>query len=204
LLQPFIPLLLSFSGRTELKTLTAAEAVGEVLELRGERMFSGMYVNELLVRLLHQHDAHPKLFAAYARTLQALAGSAALDTLLRHFEFTLLHELGYRFDLNVDGASGAQVREDLWYHYDPDCGLVASRGAATDPSRPAFAGSDLLVMAGGEFGGPVRLTAKRLLRQALATHLGDAPLRSRDLFHTGSAIPTPAQGQVELNTGDKL
>ena len=189
LLQPFIPLLLSFSGRRELKTLTATEAVGTVLTMRGERMFSGMYVNELLVRLLHQHDAHPQLFAAYARTLQALAGNEVVDTVLRHFEFTLLHELGYSFELTVDGASGAPVREDLWYHYHPDFGMVA-RADAADQSRPAFAGSDLLAMADGEFGGRVRLTAKRLLRQALATHLGDTPLRSRDLFRTRSAAPS--------------
>ena len=203
LLQPFIPLLLSFSGRTELKTLTATEAVGKVLRLRGERMFSGLYVNELLVRLLHQHDAHPQLFAAYAGTLQALAGDDVVDTVLRRFEFTLLHELGYSFDLGVDGSSGAVVREELWYHYHSDFGMVA-RGDATDQSRPAYAGSDLLVMAGGEFDGQVRLTAKRLLRQALATHLGAAPLRSRDLFRTGSAVPAPSQGRVESATGDKL
>jgi DNA repair protein RecO (recombination protein O) len=201
LLQPFIPLLLSFSGRSELKTLTATETVGKVLMLRGERMFSGMYVNELLMRLLHQHDAHPQLFAAYARTLQALAGNEVVDTVLRHFEFTLLHELGYSIDLTVDGASGAAVREDLWYHYHPDFGMVA-RGDAVDQSRPAFAGSDLLIMAGGEFGGRVRLTAKRLLRQALATHLGDTPLRSRDLFRTAGAAPS-LKDRVESVTGDK-
>lgn len=200
LLQPFIPLLLSFSGRTELKTLTATEAVGKVFMLRGERMFSGMYVNELLVRLLHQHDAHPQLFAAYARTLQALAGNEVLDTVLRHFELTLLHELGYSFELTVDGASGAPVREDLWYHYHPDFGMVA-RGDAADQSGPAFAGSDLLTMAGGELGGRVRLTARQLLRQALATHLGDTPLRSRDLFRARSAAPSPRQ--VESVAGDK-
>jgi DNA repair protein RecO (recombination protein O) len=193
--------LLSFSGRSELKTLTATETVGKVLMLRGERMFSGMYVNELLMRLLHQHDAHPQLFAAYARTLQALAGNEVVDTVLRHFEFTLLHELGYSIDLTVDGASGAAVREDLWYHYHPDFGMVA-RGDAVDQSRPAFAGSDLLIMAGGEFGGRVRLTAKRLLRQALATHLGDTPLRSRDLFRTVGAAPS-LKDRVESVTGDK-
>ncbi|HDY82829.1 MAG: DNA repair protein RecO [Gammaproteobacteria bacterium] len=203
LLQPFIPLLLSFSGRTELKTLTATEAVGKVSMLRGERMFSGLYVNELVVRLLHQHDAHPQLFAAYARTLQALAGNEVVDTVLRRFEFSLLHELGYSFDLSVDGASGAPVRENLWYHYHPDFGMVA-RGDAVDQSHPAFGGSDLLLMASGEFGGQVRLTAKRLLRQALATHLGNTPLRSRDLFRTGSAVREPSKGPVELNTGDKL
>jgi DNA repair protein RecO (recombination protein O) len=183
LLQPFIPLLLSFSGRAELKSLTAKEAAGKLHELRGERLFSAMYVNELLVRLLHRHDPHPQLFAAYTEALQALARDDVVDTTLRHFEFKLLDELGYSFDLALDADSGERVQAHLWYHYIPDLGLVA-KADATDPSRPAYAGADLIVMAGGQFGGSVRVTAKRLLRQALAGHLGDTPLRSRELFRT--------------------
>ena len=183
LLQPFIPLLLSFSGRAELKSLTAKEAAGKLHELRGERLFSAMYVNELLVRLLHRHDPHPQLFAAYTEALQALAREDVVDTTLRHFEFKLLDELGYSFDLALDADSGERVQAHLWYHYIPDLGLVAKVDAA-DPSRPAYGGADLIAMAGGQFGGSVRVTAKRLLRQALAGHLGDAPLRSRELFRT--------------------
>jgi len=183
LLQPFIPLLLSFSGRAELKSLTAKEAAGKLHELRGERLFSAMYVNELLVRLLHRHDPHPQLFAAYTEALQALSREDEVDTTLRHFEFKLLDELGYSFDLALDADSGERVQAHLWYHYIPDLGLVA-KADATEPSRSAYAGADLIIMAGGQFGGSVRVTAKRLLRQALAGHLGDAPLRSRELFRT--------------------
>jgi len=188
LLQPFIPLLLSFSGRGELKTLTGTEAVGQAARLRGDRMFSGMYVNELLVRLLHRHDPHPRLFALYGETLDSLQGNAVLDDVLRRFELSLLEELGYSFDLRVDGDSGEPVQADRWYHFHPDFGLVAQVGSA-DPSRPAFTGSDLLAIAAGQLGGDVRLTAKRLLRQALASHLGDTPLKSRDLFRAASTGP---------------
>ena len=181
LLQPFIPLLLSFSGRSELKTLLAIESVQGVLTLRGERMFSGMYMNELMVRLLHRNDAHPVLFSVYDQALKALAGSAVVDTVLRRFEFSLLDELGYSFSLTIDGASGLDVQSTLWYRYDPAFGLVAS-GAAIDRSTTGFLGADLLAMAAGEFAGAVRLPAKQLLREALAAHLGDAPLRSRELF----------------------
>ncbi len=185
LLQPFIPLLLSFSGRSELKTLLAIESVQGVLNLRGERMFSGMYMNELLVRLLHRNDAHPVLFSAYDQALKALAESTVVDAVLRRFELCLLDELGYSFSLAVDGVSGLAVQSTLWYRYDPAFGVVAS-GAALDRHTTAFLGSDLLAMASGEFAGPVRLAAKRLLREALAVHLGDTPLRSRELFRAVS------------------
>ncbi|MCB1848569.1 MAG: hypothetical protein KDI04_14645, partial [Halieaceae bacterium] len=60
-------------------------------------------------------------------------------------------------------------------------------GAGADPTQPAFAGAELLAMAAGGFGGQARGTAKRLLRQVLAVHLGEAPLRSRELFRTRSS-----------------
>ena len=202
LLQPFIPLLLSFSGRAELKSLTAKEAAGKLHELRGERLFSAMYVNELLVRLLHRHDPHPQLFAAYTEALQALSREDVVDTTLRHFEFKLLDELGYSFDLALDADSGERVQAHLWYHYIPDLGLVA-KADATDPSRPAYAGADLIVMAGGQFGGSVRVTAKRLLRQALAGHLGDAPLRSRELFRTKIVGVEKERPQASTPGGEK-
>lgn len=186
LLQPFTPLLLSFAGRSELKTLSTIEAAGMAFTLRGERMFSGMYVNELMVRLLHQNDAHPRLFAAYGKTLESLVAETFLDTVLRQFELTLLDELGYSFDFDVDGVSGQPVCESTRYHYDPEYGLVAQKDAP-NKAPSAYAGADLLQMASGEYGGEVRLTAKRLLREVLAAHLGDAPLRSRDLFRVGGA-----------------
>jgi DNA repair protein RecO (recombination protein O) len=194
LLQPFIPLLVSFSGRNELKTLVATEPAQGLFALRGERMFSGMYMNELLVRLLHRNDAHPALFAAYDHALKALAGNSVADAVLRRFEFTLLDELGYGFDLGADGTSGQPIDATLWYRYAPGVGLVVCHDIAACPTA-AFAGSDLLVMVSGEFSGAVRLTAKRLLREALAVHLGDTPLRSRELFRLAGTRSRPRTEQ---------
>ncbi len=181
LLQAFTPLLLSFSGRSELKTMTAVEAAGPALPLRGERVYSGMYMNELLVRLLHRYDPHPRLFAAYGQALESLVEAPVVDAVLRRFELNLLDELGYSIDLSVAGDTGEPVREDGWYGYEPDRGLVARRDLA-ETAAPAYAGEDLLQLAGGDFGGSALRTAKRLLRQVLSEHLGQTPLKSRDLF----------------------
>lgn len=189
MLQPFTPLLVSFSGHSPLKTLVATEAARGMLTLRGERLFSGMYMNELLVRLLHRNDAHPMLFAAYDEALHALAGSSAVDAVLRRFEFTLLDELGYGFDLAAEGGTGQALHAGHWYRYEPDVGLVDA-GERGDPSVSVFSGSDLLALAAGEFGGPARQAAKRLLREALAVHLGQEPLRSRELFRAAAARST--------------
>ena len=95
ILQPFIPLLLSFSGRSELKTLTGSEVAGQTQALKGDRLFSGIYLNELMIRLLHQQDAHPSLFVAYGNAVASLGSAESMDDVLRRFEFSLLQELGY-------------------------------------------------------------------------------------------------------------
>ena len=104
--QPFSPLLVSFSGRAELKTLVASESAGQPHVLAGNSLFSGLYMNELLVRLLHRHDPHPELFAFYAATLKDLSAGAALEPVLREFELKLLDDLGYSFDFSVDAQTG--------------------------------------------------------------------------------------------------
>ncbi len=184
LLQPFVPLLVSFSGRGELGTLTGCEPAGPGAALRGERLFSAMYLNELLLRMLHRHDPHPRLFAGYAEALDELAGDAPAEPPLRRFELLLLDELGYGFELDRDGRSGEPLAPQAYYAFDPEYGLVAA--AAGQPG--ALAGALLQRVAGGEYDGEARATARALLRQALAAHLGPEPLRSRALFRTAGRV----------------
>lgn len=179
--QPFAPLLLSFTGRSDLKTLTGSETAGAPVVLHGERLYSGMYLNELLVRLLHRFDPHPQLFAAYADALAALSrNSVPLDGALRRFELILLDELGYRVQFDIEGQAHRAVQADRDYQYDPAVGLTLSLDS--QPGKHLFRGEELLAMARGEFDGPARLAARRLLREALAIHLGERPLNSRELF----------------------
>src|ERR1051326_3923159 len=75
-LQPFRRVLLSWSERGELGTLSAAELEGGVPP-DGEAVLSGWYLNELLLRLLPRRDPHPEVFDDYAAALAALGGEAA-------------------------------------------------------------------------------------------------------------------------------
>ena len=215
LLQPFTPLLLSFSGGNELKTLRSVESAPGRVELAGDRLFSGLYLNELLVRLLHRDDPHPRLFAAYSDTVQELAHLQMIDVGLRLFEMRLLEELGYRLELTSEGVSGLPVSPEAFYHYQPGAGLVRRRaGESSDDSPGAdspgadlpgtdlpgtdLPGTDLLAMARGEIGGHVRQTARTLMRAALAAHLGEEPLKSRQLFAKAARKrPGAASGQQD-------
>src|SRR6187455_1294129 len=65
LLQGFQPLLLSWSGANELKTLQKAEWRGGMPLPGGSALLCGFYLNELLLKLLAREDAHPQLYASY-------------------------------------------------------------------------------------------------------------------------------------------
>jgi DNA repair protein RecO (recombination protein O) len=90
----FQPLLLSWTGASEIKTLTRAECAG-VHALPGPAMMSCWYMNELLFRLLPREDPHPGLFDAYVMALQSLATGSPAAGALRKFEWVLLQETGY-------------------------------------------------------------------------------------------------------------
>lgn len=183
LLQPFAPLLLSFSGSGELKTLTGIEAGGGIAPLRGDALLSGFYLNELAVRLLHRDDPQPEIFAAYAVALAALADGGAIEEALRAFEFSLLEALGYRVELALDAGAGGAIAYDGYYTFRPGLGLVAqSPRAVADTARSLYSGADLLAVSRGDYRGTAGQAAKRLARAALAELLGGRPLRSRELF----------------------
>jgi DNA repair protein RecO len=93
-LTTFQPLLLSWSGAGEVKTLTRAELAG-VRHLGGRALMSAWYMNELVLRLLPREDPHPVLYDAYEAALSALAGGSNVAGALRRFEWTLLEETGY-------------------------------------------------------------------------------------------------------------
>jgi len=181
--QAFVPMLVALAGRGELKTLQQAEVAGSYKSLQGDVLFSALYLNELLVRLLRPAEPQLLLFAAYQQALASLADNTAIEPVLREFEWCLLHELGYGFSLTED-AHGVSVQPDKGYCWTPDQGLLP-----VELSQPGLPGHGLLAMAAAQWQSPVALrTAKLLMRQALAVHLGDRPLYSRQLFASNAGV----------------
>jgi DNA repair protein RecO (recombination protein O) len=178
LLQPFVPVALSWKGRGELKTLVQIEADGAPFLLQGERLFSGLYINELLTRLLHRDDPHPDLYGYYVKALRDLANNESLEWILRQFELQLLNELGYGVDLGFDGSDGSPLTPEGHYRLTLDEGFIPVGMAMKD----TFRGEDLLALAAGEKSETLRPVAKRLCRLLLAPHLGNKPLQSRELM----------------------
>ena len=180
LARPFIPLEAEFRGRGELKNVARLEPAGIPNLLGGEALFSGLYLNELLIRLLPAEDPNPAIFQHYAMTVLGLAEGRAIEPLLRSFEWRLLDELGYGFALDLD-SEGQAIAEGGLYRLQTETGLVP-----VGHLQPGvFQGAELLAMAQADWAAPGALAAaKRLMRQALAPHLGGRPLVSRELFMT--------------------
>ncbi len=106
-----------------------------------------------------------------------------IEVVLRTFELTLLGELGYELCLDRDAALNI-IEPGVNYCYDPELGFDPAI-KRIDPrlSQQHFSGEQLLAIAEQQWDLPgAREAAKRLLRLALAPHLGDKPLESRQLF----------------------
>ena len=71
--QPFMPLLVSSFGRGELRTVKHAEFLQTAFHLTGDNLLLGLYVNELLVRVLGKFEAVPEVFGEYQTLLNELA-----------------------------------------------------------------------------------------------------------------------------------
>ncbi len=192
LLQPFVALQLELAGRGELRTLTQVEQGTVMPPLFGEWLLSGLYVNELLVRLLPKQEPETVLFAEYQVLLRALAARAELEPLLRSFELLLLEALGYGLQLGHDMLSGEPLDPARCYALHEDGGFVASDA---DPlSQDCYAGATLLALGRRDFREVgTRRVAKHLLRVVLQQHLGERELHSRGLFRRPGKLP-PSTG----------
>jgi DNA repair protein RecO (recombination protein O) len=178
LLQPFIPLNMSFSGKAELKLLTHVEMTRPYRELTGLALYSGFYVNELVLHFLHKHDPHPEVFAYYSDCLSRLAAGAGLEAALRDFEFHLLECVGYGLQLEKDYLNGRPVEPEKWYRIDAELGPA-------EAADGLYSGKTLRAIRGGDFGDPAVLAeAKNLMRTVIDAHLQGRPLKSRAIINT--------------------
>ncbi len=185
-LAPFQPVLLAWSGRGELATLTGAEPAAAGIDLYGEQSYCGLYLNELLMRLLHRHDAHENLFDAYELSLRRLQIADATEIALRLFEKHLLQELGYGLVLGCEVSGNSPIAADAEYDYIPDRGPVPACSAA---EGIRVKGASLLALAQENFPDPAAPhEAKLLMRACISRHLGNRPLHSRSLFRTRHSV----------------
>jgi DNA repair protein RecO (recombination protein O) len=181
LLNPFTRLLISFQGKADLKLLTHFEADVSPIVLTEKHLYSGFYLNELLVRLLPELDAHADIFYFYQKSLEALSQRHALEPVLREFELSLLASLGYAINFEVDAKSNLPIINDNFYCLDVQQGFFEADNAVPDNMK--IIGQHILAIANQQYQQTdVQQTAKRITRLLLKPLLGTKPLKSRELF----------------------
>lgn len=175
-LQPFAPLLLSWSESGELGTLVAAESAGPAAVLTGERIFHGWYLNELLLKLTERHDPHPQLYRDYAAALSLLPGEQG-EAALRIFEKRLLAEIGYGLPL------GGELEPRRRYRYDLEQGPRPAPDSGRDAGHDLYWGASLIALEQERLDSrEALLDARKLLRAALQRQLGGRALETPRLL----------------------
>ena len=165
-LQTFQPLTLSWSGKSELQVVTAAEC--------------GFYLNEIIVKLLHRDDPQPLLFDAYVSTINQLAHNQPAQIVLRQFELSLLESAGVVGDLSYCGPQRQRVVADQHYVVDPLAGVMP---AYLQDHFPIVLGKTLLDMQAGDYSSSItQQQSKLVMRTLLAHHLHGAPLHTRQIL----------------------
>jgi len=177
LLQPFTPLLASWTGSGDAAQLTHVEAAaGAAVGLPAAALLSGWYLNELLLKLTLRVDPQPAVFDSYAQALERLRTGPTPAPALRAFERDLLELLGYGLELRREARGGAPLRADAYYHFHADLGFVETPAGADN----AYAGRSLLALADDDLQeAPVLEDARRLMRAALDHALEGRELRTR-------------------------
>ena len=186
LLQPFHPLLITFAGRSELKTLRSAEAPRPGYLLRGDALMSGLYLNELLVRSLPRMDVSPSLFLAYGQAIESIYEGVGEES-LRRFELVLLSELGYRVAWDSDERR-EPIRAEAHYRFEVDRGFcIADGSVARTRGDRLLPGADIIRFGqwwegADPLGNEELLLLKGVTRVAVSQLTGGRVIQTREVF----------------------
>ena len=188
LVMPFQPLLLGWSGKGELPLLTGIEAIGPARELISEHRYVAFYLNELLLKLLHRHDAHESLFDFYSNSLDKLYRDVPVQHILRKFEKELLSQTGYGLILHHEAESSRPVSAERAYRYLSEQGPRPVSQVADDSREReqgiSIRGKSLLDFYHDIFDDKESLKECRsLIRYLLDRQLSGKSLHSRQVFH---------------------
>lgn len=174
--QPFNQLLIDWSGRGELKTLTRIDS--QPMGIDAQCYLPVFYINELLLYLLPRQDEHRRLFQAYHALLLQIRPNSFQPT-LRRFEVQLLIELGLLPDLLCQSDNGERLEENRYYRLDMEAGILPAR----EDDRLTYSGSELQAIHQQNFSTANNLRAARLfLRQIIDYNLQGRTLQSRKLY----------------------
>ena len=175
-LVPFQKLKITFSGRSELKTLTSIDRdLASNSNTFSKVSYSLLYINELLMKLLPKDAKHEELFVLYDEFLKKINKNNNLEISLRHFELDLLDMLGYGFDYDSEIDSNDPIEAELSYEF------VSERGFRKSNSS-SFKGKDILSIKKRKLEDVPLKYLKEITTKAIGICLEGKDLTSRKIF----------------------
>ena len=175
-LVPFQKLKITYSGRSELKTLTSIDRdLASNSNTFSKVSYSLLYINELLMKLLPKDAKHEELFVLYDEFLKKINKNNNLEISLRHFELDLLDMLGYGFDYDSEIDSNEPIEAELSYVF------VSQRGFRKSNSS-SFKGKDILSIKKRKLEDVPLKHLKEITTKAIGICLEGKDLTSRKIF----------------------
>lgn len=147
----FVPIEFFGNGKNSLKTFSQSQILQNHVTLTGQSLFAGLYLNEILQKLLPIEEPMVEVWQAYAQCIANIAhlfvvpddvqqDMIKLKWYLRQFENVLFEQLGYGFDFAKD-ALGDDLVSTQRYQYQLQQGFVPM--LAMDKSAIALTGEQL-------------------------------------------------------------
>ena len=184
--QPLYSGVVEYLGKPDLFTISNFEA-NRYPALTGQGLYSGLYVAELLVKVLGEGQGEEQLLEETVGVINDLETNTGLASKLRRFEFRLMEILGYGVDFTCEAVVHEAIDPEATYVYVDQVGFVRERTDAAfyGAKIGAIPGSMLGQFACGDFsdeaGGGI---AKRISTIALSSLMGNKTLSSRKIFRS--------------------
>ena len=184
--QPLYSGVVEYLGKPDLFTISNFEA-NRYPALTGQGLYSGLYVAELLVKVLGEGQGEEQLLEETVRVINDLETNTGLASKLRRFEFRLMEILGYGVDFSCEAVVHEAIDPEGTYVYVDQVGFVRERtdGALHGAEIGAIPGIMLQRFARGDFSGESGgVIAKRISTIALSSLMGNKALSSRKIFRS--------------------
>ena len=176
-LVPFSRLKITFSGRSELKTLTNIDRdLSLTNTYLSRKSYSLLYINELMIKLLPKDAEHKPLFDLYSKFIQDSLNEEKMDYLLRNFELDLLEMLGYGINFHADINNEEEIKLYKNYIFVAESGFMASDNAKD------FSGEDIIKIRERNFADISTKKLKQLTQATIMFCLEGKDLNSRQIF----------------------
>lgn len=184
-LEPFRRYNLSWSGKSDLKTLINVDEY-QMFNVHADanKLYCGLYLNELLTGVTRTSEVEPTLFDLYELTLADLASDSgsAIQHILRYFELSMLNHMGYGLSLNYEQDGQTPINPDASYGFQPEHGFFQT---ALKDQFLAQGDSILALSLGRLTTARQEREARNLTRLLIGYYLPNTKIQSRKLFHSG-------------------